>query len=379
MDLASNFDEYLSIIQDRPILSDEDILFIEKFINDCLNKRIDLQRDENGNLELLLEDKQFLNTPRTELLLSNGEQNFISLAFELLKAKNVDSPIIVLDDPISSFDSIYKNKIAYAIIKFLTGKQKIILTHNTDLIRLLEHQFKDCFNLFLLNNTEGETNGFIRISKDEQKLLLYLHKLINFFRETVKQEIVDERCFLISVIPFMRGYAQITNEIGLKNKLTNLMHGYNTDVENLTEIYRDVFKTEIITTEYRVSAEEISNMRVDGLEILSNEHYPLLNKTLIHTLTYLYLRLNVEKKLVQTYSVNTNRHQMLNAIINQSFGNSEQEDIERRVFLLSRKTLLNEFNHFEVNMNIFQPAIDITDVALRKEKDDILSFLDELE
>ena len=40
---------------------------------------------------------------------------------------------------------------------------------------------------------------------------------------------------------------------------------------------------------------------------------------------------------------------------------------EFRVFFTSRKTLLNEFNHFEGNMNIFQPAIDITKSALQKE------------
>lgn len=52
--------------------------------------------------------------------------------------------------------------------------------------------------------------------------------------------------------------------------------------------------------------------------------------------------------------------------------------INQRVFLISRKTLLNEFNHFEGNMNIFQPAIDITDEALKKEKDKIKSFLNDI-
>ena len=46
-----------------------------------------------------------------------------------------------------------------------------------------------------------------------------------------------------------------------------------------------------------------------------------------------------------------------------------------RVFFTSRKTLLNEFNHFEGNMNIFQPAIDITQAALQKEITDIESEL----
>ena len=48
--------------------------------------------------------------------LSTGEQNFLSLTMEFLKARKLKSKIIVLDDPISSFDSIYKNKIAYSIV-----------------------------------------------------------------------------------------------------------------------------------------------------------------------------------------------------------------------------------------------------------------------
>lgn len=45
---------------------------------------------------------------------------------------------------------------------------------------------------------------------------------------------------------------------------------------------------------------------------------------------------------------------------------------------MSKKTLLNEFNHFEMDMNIFQPAIDITDKALNNEREQILKRLKEL-
>jgi len=37
------------------------------------------------------------------------------------------------------------------------------------------------------------------------------------------------------------------------------------------------------------------------------------------------------------------------------------------VFFTSKKTLLNEFNYFEGNINIFQPAIDIESSALQRE------------
>ena len=51
---------------------------------------------------------------------------------------------------------------------------------------------------------------------------------------------------------------------------------------------------------------------------------------------------------------------------------------EYRVFFTSRKTLLNEFNHFEGNMNIFQPAIDISKESLKKEMEAIRNKLEEI-
>jgi len=47
-----------------------------------------------------------------------------------LKAKNNKKEIIIIDDPISSFDSIYKNKIAYMLLKSLENKKTIIYKLN---------------------------------------------------------------------------------------------------------------------------------------------------------------------------------------------------------------------------------------------------------
>lgn len=367
--------EYSQIISEKLEFEDEDVLFIEKFLNSCLERKISLSRDENKNIRLLLGNEEFLNQSRTDLMLSNGEQNFLSLSFELLKAKKTDKELIILDDPISSFDSIYKNKIAYAILKFLNNKKSLILTHNTDLIKLLEHQAKACFTLYYMNNTVGENNGFLHINENEIKILLYIPNLINVFRTEIKQEIIDEKAFLISIIPFMRGYCLLINDNENKDKLTKLMHGYETECEELSKIYNTVFSTEIIENKYTISACDILNYDVNNLQIIKNDNYPLLSKTLIHSFTYLYLRMVVEKKLVDKFSINVKKYDMLSSIINYSFSENTKVNIENRVFFLSKKTLLNEFNHFEMDMNIFQPAIDITNFALKKEKEDIITKL----
>ena len=378
--LLNIYNEYKKIVSEKPEFEDEDVIFIENFLNSCLEKKITLSRDGNKNIRLLLDNKEFLNQERTSLKLSNGEQNFLSLSFELLKAKKVSKQLVVLDDPISSFDSIYKNKIAYAIIKFLSDKYSLILTHNTDLIKLLEHQLNNSFILYYMNNTEGENNGFLKINDNEKRILLYIPSLIKLFSSEIAHEILNEKAFLISIAPFLRGYCYLIQNNEKKDALTKIMHGYETASTNLSSLYNELFQTDIIKNEHIISASDILAYHIDNLDIIKKDKFPLLAKTLIHSFTYLYLRMTVEKKLVDKYRIDTTNNCMLNQIINKAFPNSKKdlENTKNRIFFLSKKTLLNEFNHFEMDMNIFQPAIDITNKALENEKDEILKKLGSL-
>ncbi|MDC7865687.1 hypothetical protein TH59_10775 [Pantoea ananatis] len=374
-ELQKNQSEYSKLLQNKPAFSSEDILFVEQFLNESLEREISLERDDNKNIRLMLGGKDFLNKKRTDLELSNGEQNFLSLAFELLKAKNSNSKLIILDDPISSFDSIYKNKLAYAILSFLRNKKTIILTHNTDLIKLLEHQEKECSNVYYFNNVAGENNGFTPIVTKEMTILLYIYEFLNLLRGDIKHEVNNEEQFVVSLVPFMRGLCQLNGYIEEKNQLTQLMHGYCEEKIDVKKIYNKLFSDNVLEKEHKLSAADIINWDYEGFNPLKSLEYPLLSKTLRHTLTYLFLRLSVEKRLVEKYNINTKRSDMLSSIIYASFKGDEVEKVQNRVFFMSKKTLLNEFNHFEMDMNIFQPAIDITDKALNAEKTKILNRL----
>ena len=385
-DIKEKYEEYQQMISTKPEITEEDFLYIEEIINNSMSKNLQIVRDERKNIKIVLENQEFLGMDRGKLPLSTGEQNFLSLTFEFLKAKNSDRPIVILDDPISSFDSIYKNKIAYAIVKILQNKKRIILTHNVDLLRLLDGQFKKCFKLFLFNNVDNEENGFIALNFKEQDMLINLEKLLHTFRNDIYPHIKSRELFLISMIPFMRGYAALNNAQKSKEDLTQLMHGYKTKKINIAGVYHNIFgdangkleadKNNVIQDIYEISVNDILSMTVDGKDILDKNKYPLLNRTLIHSFSYLFLRLLIEKKLVEKFSIDTSQYDQLGQIIAQAFPNdNDSQDIKKRVMLTSKKTLLNEFNHFEGNMSIFQPAIDITDYMLNKEKTDILSFV----
>lgn len=379
--LVANYTEYQRIIAERPDIADEDYLYIQEIISNSMSKPFTIERDTDKRLRIYLSNQEFLGKTRDQLPLSTGEQNFLSLTFEFLKAKNSECPIVVIDDPVSSFDSIYKNKVVYAIVKMLNHKKRIVLTHNTDLIRLLDGQYKRCFKLYLLNNTDGEPNGFIPLKNNEQEMLISLEKLLTAFRESVPRHVINSELFLISMIPFMRGYANIICNRHLFESLTQVMHGYKTERVDIAKAYSELFGDhhEQLPDSYEVSVTDILSKTIDGIQLLDTEKFPLLNKTLQHSFVYLFLRLMVEKNLVAKFGIDTTRHEQLGQIISAAYPDeNDVEQIRNRIRLTSKKTLINEFNHFEGNLSIFQPAIDITDQALGKERTDLITFINTL-
>ena len=159
------------------------------------------------------------------------------------------------------------------------------------------------------------------------------------------------------------------------------MHGYKNEKVDIAKAYIELFgnKDCKIPDSYEVSVPDILAKTVDGVNILDNSQYPLLDKTLLHSFTYLFLRLLVEKKLVEKFDIDTNQHKQLGQIISVAYPNeNEITQIRNRIRLTSKKTLINDFNHFEGNLSIFQPAIDITDQALGKERTAIVTFVSSL-
>lgn len=379
--ITEAFNEYQQLVSEKPDISEEDFLYVQEIVSKSMNKSLEVKRDENKHLRICLSNQEFLGLQRGELPLSTGEQNFLSLTFEFLKAKNSAAPIVVIDDPISSFDSIYKNKVIYAIVKILHHKKRIVLTHNTDLIRLLDCQYRRCFKLFLLNNTDGEMNGFIPLNNHEQEMLISLEKLLDAIRNSIPKKVQNMELYLISMIPFMRGYANIVNKQDIFNQLTQVMHGYKTESVDIADAYIGLFGNSdgIIPPSYMVNVTDILMKSVDAVTIVDINDYPLLNRTLKHSFQYLTLRLAVEKALVAKYGIDTNQNSQLGQMIAAAFPDeSDINQIRYRIRLTSKKTLINEFNHFEGNLSIFQPAIDISTHALNTERADLTAFVENL-
>lgn len=384
-ELEKDYSEYNKIIEKKIELSEDDEMLLKDIVENCINKKVKLTRDDNKNIIFTIEDNNFIGKSRQELPLSTGEQNFISLYFDLLSAKNSDKEIIIIDDPISSFDSIYKNKIVYSIIKVLANKKKvIILTHNINTIKLMHHQYKNCFNLYLLNNEKDGDNGFIQINKKEQSsetlqdmdFMLEIKNVISFLKsQEINTDLKDKEQFLLSLIPFMRSYSNLLLSDDLYKKLCKLMHGYENDKVDINEIFKKLFDVDLLQSQYEINVEDILQIDIKD-EIINKTKYPILNRTLYHNLNYLKLRLLVEHTL---YNTDTNKmdwtkYPTLHNIIEKYLKNN----IDLKNKLLSKKTLLNEFNHFEYDMCLFMPSLDISDNKLKEERDNIISICNDI-
>ena len=384
-DLESDYLEFNKMVAEKVELSEDDEMLLKDIIENCINRKVKLERDENKNIIFTIEDSSVIGKSRQELPLSTGEQNFISLYFDLLSAKNSNKEIIIIDDPISSFDSIYKNKIVYSIIKVLSNNNKkvIVLTHNINTIKLMYHQYENCFNLYLLNNENNGENGFIRINKKQNRkdvnkdmdFMLEIHKVIDFFKsQELIEALKDKKLFLVSLIPFMRSYSNLVNK-DMYKELCKLMHGYENEEVDINKKFKILFDVDILEEPFEINIDDIIKIDIKD-EIIDKEKYVILNRTLYHNLNYLQLRLLVENTLYNTdiTKLDVSRNPTLHSVIEKYLSNSTKYKNE----LLSQKTLLNEFNHFEYDMCLFLPSLDISDTKLEEEKANIVKICEKI-
>lgn len=388
LQFIEQYEEYKKVCLDKVEIT-EDMDLIKEIVKTYMQKEFTIEKVDKGFI-LKLDENLIEGVERSELHLSSGEQNFLSLAFELLKAKVINKRITLIDDPISSFDSIYKSKIVFLMMFLLKNMNKIIMTHNIETLRLIDAQQPQYYNLYIMNNTKGGTNnGFIKINDNEKQLLIHLDKLTTAMRNDIVNAIIDEKLYYMSTLPFLRGYINIIKDESQEYKdLSKLMHGYEN--QNFKIDISKIYKEYLIDDQNKkMNKIELSLIDVLNINLKSSSNivdktiYPLLNKSLYRNLCFLVLRVKVEHLLYTKYPdrIDISKDKMLNtgAIISKAFPINDQTTKQWRIRLLSKKSLMNEFNHFEGDLSIFQPAIDISDEALESEINAIEDILKEIE
>lgn len=243
---------------------------------------VEIENDNSNNYKLLLrhiESDGIINGGKQHL--SFGEKNAFSLVLFMYEALYKKPDLIVLDDPISSFDKSKKYAIMHMLFRGKTGecllnKSVLMLTHDLDpvidTVKILK-EFNNLCEANFLTTKKGiltETRikkqnllSFAQISKraldsnlDEIIKLIYLRRhfeiiddlgneyeiLSNLFHKRKREECKDQRKEigddLMSEFDFNSGVAKITELIPSFDYVTILAK--LEDLEALKTLYNEV-------------------------------------------------------------------------------------------------------------------------------------------
>lgn len=313
------------------------------------------------------EGGESIGVERADLLaaLSNGEKKalyILNVLFEMEARKAAGrETLFVIDDLADSFD--YKNK--YAIIQYLkemadhTNFKLVLLTHNFDFFRTLVSRgvvgYSQCFMAqkgeasVVLNQAEHVNNPFIRGFKK------------NFFTDGMQR---------VASIPFVRNILEYTK--GTEDEdyivLTSLLH-WKGDSSSITNVDLDRIFIETFHGQegkaWGSPGDSVVDLLVEQADqaLVADEGVNFENKIVLSIAT----RLLAEKYMVAelndpgfTDAITANQAQvLLQEFRNRGLGNPRAQETLDGVVLMTPENI-------HVNSFMYEPIIDMSDVALRE-------------
>lgn len=209
----------------------------QKDINDFLktagiNYEIKIQAEDEENSKTIL--KQCFSKEKSEVVnirehLSWGEKNAFSLILFMYYAHMQNADLIILDDPVSSFDSNKKYAILHRMFKNM-GKQQISLLNKT--VLLLTHDFEPITDFIVIGKMSKDDavasfvwneDGIVKeqVIKPEDDVCIITKECHNI----AKQSNIN----IVSRVAFLRKLCELHNRQGEWNEayeiLSCLVHG----------------------------------------------------------------------------------------------------------------------------------------------------------
>lgn len=180
-----------------------------------MNYEVDVQ---NNKLLLFYKNSDIIVDVNSHL--SWGERNVFALSLFLFDCLYENPDLIVLDDPVSSFDFNKKYAITYYLFhqnNSLKGKTVLMLTHDLEpiinIIKIKKYPFAKGY--YIENN-----NGII-----SEKLIL--EEDIASILNVAKENYTDSKLNIINRIIHLRRYLELNNEYKYEyNMLSSLLKGY---------------------------------------------------------------------------------------------------------------------------------------------------------
>jgi len=158
-------------------------------------------------------------------ILSEGEQRVIAIAGFLAELSLQSNPgPIVFDDPVSSLDHKFSEKIAARLVQESTNRQVVVFTHDISFLLDLQgksqsqREYCHCINV----HREGEVTGVIR--GDEPWHAMPVHRRLHFIDQEVTQItslFVDDQQEYNKQAGILYGYLRETWEAAIEECLFN--------------------------------------------------------------------------------------------------------------------------------------------------------------
>ena len=190
---------------------------------------IEVNDERNSRTVLIYKGKKDINVENIDEHLSWGERNAFALVLFMYYSLNQKSDLIILDDPISSFDSNKK----YAIINRLFENRKDQKSLYGKNVLMLTHDFEPIID-FIINNKPNSGHAIAKYIKNTKGIIN--EKEINKEKDIIS---ILELCYkyaisdinVISRINFLRKYIEHINFEKMEEKniaydiLSSIIHG----------------------------------------------------------------------------------------------------------------------------------------------------------
>jgi len=209
----------------------------QKDINDFLESagiayRVGINLDESGQAIATLQyvhDKESVQVDNIRNHLSWGERNAFSLVLFMFYAISENAELVVLDDPISSFDTNKK----YAIIHRMFSKQSGALPRSfyKQTVLMLTHDFEPIIDFGVVGKLPAQVLNtmFIKNSKGILKELeIDFKQDIKPVVQALASYVTDDTLGVVHRIAFLRKYYEhngVENHLDAYNVLSSLIHG----------------------------------------------------------------------------------------------------------------------------------------------------------
>lgn len=317
----------------------------EKDIKLYFENRFDIEKlefDDNEN-KIIVTFKRNVDT------YSEGEIHLIILLFKLYEFKINDSDILIIDDPLTSYDLINQYKTLFEIVNTASAEKKILIfTHNIEMINIINSQDSGTFRyqyiekylnkLYLKNIDMNATGSILSLNN---LLDLDSEKYLKLLIEREKEENDEYH----KVFHYDNSYILQDSEFnGLTNEyFVNLIENFSPDDINNMTFSQNTFNKIIYMCAIRVWIEK------KFYEAIKEDKETLRKIT--------------GKQFSEKVNVLLPRNS--NSLLIHEYPNVT------RTFLMSKKVMLNQNEHYQSQIIPFNYALNISLDELVNEINDI--------